>query len=79
MRVERRGPAAGKAAAWKAAVPVRAARMALTGNAAIVAAHGKARASGWKGAKPLRVTGAWAGTTETTGTTRRCLGWCFAP
>ena len=47
--------------------------MALTGNAAILAAHGKARASGWKGAKPLRVTGAWAGTTETTGTTGRCL------
>ena len=45
-------PVTGNAAAWKAAVPVRAARVALTGTAAILAAHEKAWASGWKGAKP---------------------------
>ena len=43
-----------------------------------VARRAKARACGREGAKPLRVTGAWAGTSETSETTGRCLGWCFA-
>ena len=56
--------------AWKGAC------WRLTGNAAILAAHGKARASGWKGAKPLRMTDAWAGTPKTPKTPRNTPAWC---